>query len=463
MEVAALRAMKRTLPILLLALGASTAAAQPASALPCAADHQVLVGSRLHLACGPRLLILDLASGQVVVDETLEEPIRGLHDAGERVFVELSGGRARLAQPTGTPATESEEAAPAVESGAAVAPPTPIPPPPPSPQPPASSETEEEPLPSPPSAAVLPRGRVVSVEDDEVLIDLGRRDGIDVGQRIDLTPAGQGSEWLDGENAIVGRVEKVSEDQARVRIRWGQSTDVGAPAVLTESGEVGSRVAPPAPPRGLTMRGALLAGLPISDLGIQALVEGELTYRARRFFMARVRLRPTGVSIGQGADFGTAGGYAQIGFDHRLVGAAFGLGLERVFESEWTGSGRTGSFAPRVAFPTSFRVGAVDGLMVEVTTSLTIDDGELDILSVDGSAQMPLANGAWLQFRGGGGLATSFWHAEAVVKLALQGNGESGTTTLEVGVGALGTTSGRTPEGLDRIGPSLIVGVGHRM
>ena len=196
---------------------------------------------------------------------------------------------------------------------------------------------------------------------------------------------------------------------------------------------------------------------------VQTLVEGELTYRARRFFMARVRLRPSGISIGKGADFGTAGGYAQVGFDHRLVGAAFGFGLERVFERDWSGGRSAGSFSPRVAFPTSFRVGAVDGLMVEVTTSLTIDDGELDLLSVDGHAQMPLANGVWLQFRGGGGI-TTFWHAEALVKLALQGNGQRGSTTLEVGVGVLGTASfDRTPSDVDRIGPSLLVGVGHRM
>lgn len=461
--------MSRTPLVLALLALAGVAAAQPTTALPCAAEHQVLVGSRLHLACGSRLVVLDLATGRVVADETLDEPIRGLHDAGQQVWVELGEGRAQLAPGGGTPGSTPapvEGAEPAVESGAvesgavesgaAVPAPTEAPP-------------TGEPLQSPPESApsppagTVPRGRVLAVEDDEVLIDLGRRDGIDVGQRIDVTPAGQEGEWLDDESAIVGQVEKVSEDQARVRIRWGQTTEVDAPAVLTESGQIGSLVAPPAPPRGLSVRGALLAGLPIADLGIQALVEGELTYRARRFFMARVRLRPSGLSIGQGADFGTAGGYAQVGFDHRLVGAAFGLGLERVYEPDFSGGSRAGSFSPKVAFPTSFRVGAVDGLMVEVTTSLTIDGGELDILSVDGAAQMPLANGVWLQFRGGGGIATTFWHAEAMVKLALQGNGQARTTTLEIGIGALGTAWDRTPSDVDRIGPSLIVGVGHRM
>jgi hypothetical protein len=450
--------MSRTLVILALLALASAARAQPTAALPCAAEHQVLVGSRLHLACGPRLVILDLATGRVVADETLDEPIRGLHDAGERVWVELGEGRAQLAPGAGAPSSPVEAPEPSVESGAAVSAPTEAPSAeesaPEESAPEASAPEPIEPVPSPPAGAV-PRGRVLAVEDDEVLIDLGRRDGIDVGQRIDVTPADQEGQWLDDDNAIVGRVEKVSEDRARVRIRWGQTTEEGAPAVLTENGEVGSLVAPPTPPRGLSMRGALLAGLPIDDLGIQALVEGELTYRGGRFFMARARLRPSGLSIGQGADFGSAGGYAQLGFDHRLVGAAFGVGVERVFDDDG------GSFSPKVAFPTSFRVGAVDGLMLEVTTLLTIDDGELDILSIDGLAQMPLAGGVWLQVRGGGGIATTFWHAEAMVRLALQGNGQSGTTTLEIGVGALGTTWRRAPG--DRLGPSLIVGVGHRM
>lgn len=463
--------MKRALLSAVVLALASPAFAQ-STTLPCAADHQVLIGPRLHLACGARLVVLDLASGELVSDETLDEPIQGLHGAGDRVFVELSGGRARLVRAGAPPAAATAAATePQTESGAAIEAAS-EPPPTSAAEEPAPEPERLEPVPSPPDVATLPRGRVLAIEDDEVLIDLGRRDGIDVGQRIDVTPAGQESGWLDDESAIVGQVEKVSEDQARVRIRWGQTTEVDAPAVVTESGQLGSRVAPPAPPRGLSMRGALLAGLPIDDLGIQALVEGELTYRARRFFMARVRLRPSGLSIGQGADFGTAGGYAQVGFDHRLVGAAFGVGLERVFEperGEWdprTGTTRMvgdDSFAPKVAFPTSFRVGAVDGLMVEVTTSLTIDEGELDILSVDGIAQVPLANGVWLQARGGGGIATSFWHAEAMVKLALQGNGQSGTTTLEVGVGALGTTYDRTPNEVDRIGPSILVGVGHRM
>jgi len=114
-----------------------------------------------------------------------------------------------------------------------------------------------------------------------------------------------------------------------------------------------------------------------------------------------------------------------------------------------------------MTFPVSFRIGAVDGLMLEVTASLQRDDGKLAFLTVDGMAQLRLTGGVCLQFRGGGGWGSAFWHSELVASIALAGNGGPGTATLQVGVGALGTTRDASP--VDRAGPSAVVGFGYRL
>ncbi|MAQ13644.1 MAG: hypothetical protein CMN30_02490 [Sandaracinus sp.] len=303
--------------------------------------------------------------------------------------------------------------------------------------------------------------RVVSVHDDEVIIDVGRDQGLEVGMHIDLTPPSDDDvEWE--EEAVIGEVDAVEEHRARVRIRWREVASVGTPVAVTPADTTGSLVAPPGPPRSIRLRAGVIAGTPINDLGINLLVNGELELRRGRYFLARVVLRPTGMSIGQGPDFGGGGAYAQLGFDHHLIGAAVGLGVERVWDDGCCGSGATGQWEPRLTYPTSFRVGAVDGLMAEVTTLLMIEQRELRLLAVHAELQFPMRRNAWLAFRGSGGGAALFWHSEALVKLALRGNGDSGTTRLELGIGAVGTTD-QNPSRSPRVGPSLVIGVHHQL
>ncbi len=220
-------------------------------------------------------------------------------------------------------------------------------------------------------------------------------------------------------------------------------------------------MAPPEPPRGFRIEASLLLSTPVDDLGLQAVARGRVEFRAGRYFLARFRLLPGGVSIGRGSNFGTAGATAEIGFDHRFVGASAGVGVERLYDrgdEAWRGDG---SWGAQVALPTTFRIGAVDGLMVEATTMLTVRDEQLDFLSFSGRIQVPLINGLWIGAHGAGGPLSALWYSEAYVRVALRGNGFAGTTLLELGAGLMGSTKD-TPAPT-RTGPSLSLGVVHTL
>jgi hypothetical protein len=302
------------------------------------------------------------------------------------------------------------------------------------------------------------------VRDDEVVIDLGREDGLEPGDRIDLSPRGQSTGWDRDDFSVIGLVDAVDEGRARVRIRWGESATVGSEVSTSDAARTGSLAAPSAPPRGLRLDAQLVLGTPVDDLGLQVMVHGSVELRLRRYFFARLRLRPAGVSVGKRREVGGGGAYVQLGFDQRYVGAALGVGVESVYIDATFGPMgvvEPARFAPWVTFPTSFRLGATDGLMAEVTTMLSVNDSSLAFVGVEGYLQVPLANGIWLGARGSGGPFMTFWHGEALVRLALRGNGQAGTTTLDVGVGAAGI---RRVESVGRrTGPSIAVGLTHQL
>ena len=431
--------------------------------LDCAADHQAFHRGQLYIACGARLLVFDLSGPRLVMDREEAAAIEGFHESDDSVWVELAGGTARRVSGGGGDGAPAEalpepELEPVTEPDETADVPAPVVAPPPVPLAPTEAQRDSP----------APSARIIAITEDEVTIDRGRAAGIELGDRFDLSPPRTGGDahWDDASPTVVGVVDALDDDRARVRIGWREEVAVGEQATPTNAERTRSLMGPPSPPRGFRLSGRLIMGTPVNDLGIQLLAQGSAELRARRYLLARVVLRPTGVSIGQGRDFAAGGAYLQLGFDHRFVGAALGVGVESLAECPFCGDlSEESSWHPGITFPSTFRLGAVDGLMAEVTTLLTTEDGSLEFLAVDALAQMPLASGLWLRFRGSGGGRAPFWHGEAVVRLALRGNGLAGTTLLDIGVGATGNTDSvpRSRETGRRFGPSLVVGLTQQL
>ncbi len=167
--------------------------------LDCAIDHQGLFDGRMPQARYFRLLVVDLRGPVLALDEIQDEAIVGFHEADDSFWVELANGSARR---LASARTESPLATPAAAS---------------------------------PTPTLGPaRGRIVSVYEDQVTVDIGRRAGLEIGHSVDLS-ARSAEDWDASESAVIGVVDAVEDERARVRLRWGESVAADSAAIPTSS------------------------------------------------------------------------------------------------------------------------------------------------------------------------------------------------------------------------------------
>lgn len=407
--------------------------------LPCTPTYHAAHGTRLYAACGARLLIIDVEGPTLVADRVLETPVSGVHQSGDRVWLELSDGRALAADSVGdatlTPPPPPE-----------TAPPPPLEPTPTIPPPPSSNT----------SAWTQPRpGRVLSLVDGVAVVDLGRDDGLVVGRRVTFGSPDPGDPW-GGTAQVVGVVDAVSPDRSRVQLGFGEQVEEGDEVRVTEAPPTARRAGPPRGARDWAVGATLRAFTPAQDLGLSLSVGAHVWRRLGRVGFAEAHLRPTGFSVAKGDDFGFGGGYVLFGIDMPLFAAGAGVGVEQILHEDF---GFVDGYRPAVTFPVRARFGSEDGVMFELTTLLGVVYSETQFLGVDVEMQAPILRGSWLFVEGGGG-RLPYWNTHVGVRHRLGGNGEAGTTFLRAAAGVAGTTE-KTPARF-RLGPSLSVGFESR-
>jgi len=302
------------------------------------------------------------------------------------------------------------------------------------------AEPAEPDVPAPQAVPGVPHkreGHVTEVLLGEVVVDLGRRDGIRFGESIELsvlTTEEVGSEHAVERNVVaVGEVTTLSPGFSRVKLGIGERVPVGALARVVADEPTAVRAGPPRL-GGLWEIGFMVRPfIALNDLGGGVLLEGSVGYRFESPFHLEAALQP--LAYGTGADkpsIAPVAAYLKSSYDLPLFEAGFGIGAETVYDVDYGTQPGTGTL-----FVQQLRFGAVDGLKVDVMSRMVLFHSRFDFSGLVGASQFPVGQSSWLLLRGGGGLS-GFGFGELGVRVLAKGNGDRGSVFFTGTLGGLG-------------------------
>jgi hypothetical protein len=209
-----------------------------------------------------------------------------------------------------------------------------------------------------------------------------------------------------------------------------------------------------------TIEGALRPYLPLSSLSFAGMVDATLTYRGDRPWYAQVKLSPFGGVVGTGPDAALFGAIASGGYDHPYFAVGIGVGVLRrgqrhgEFDQisqrfrEWT------EHSAALTVTQSARLGALDGLSLNVTNAFALDEEKWLFGFVDVAIQVPINRQTWIVAQGGGGEQAGYFYAELGLRRMLRGSRDSGSLFVRPSIGVAGVDN-RQHEGLQ---PGPMVG-----
>jgi hypothetical protein len=116
---------------------------------------------------------------------------------------------------------------------------------------------------------------------------------------------------------------------------------------------------------------------------------------------------------------------------------------------------------PVFSFKQSARLGARDGLHLQVDTSFALADREWHFAYTEGSGQIPLGARTWLILAAGGGEVGRFVHGALGLRRLVRGNGGHGSLFVKPCVGVVGVERADSTT-LD-LGPSVGVHLEWRL
>jgi len=392
----------------------------PAGALECSPRASLEVARRTLVACGAAgVWVVELGApggDRLLERRRVDGRAVGLFSRGGRVWVEVES---LSAHPFEWVSADAPPVEPAPHAEPAQAAPTPPAPPPATPTPAVRSHPIE----------VEIIGRVVRSRGGSLVVDLGRRQGVSVGNRIELSiqresPLGH---FRDREVLAVGRVVSVADEQSLIEVGVGEDVPIDAEARLTTRDATGSRTAPPRVHGLWTLAGVVRPFFVLDQLGFGALSELGVGYQTEGPLRVQLLSSPLAFSS---ADDGSALSAAAVGlvsYDTRLFEIGVGLGAQTVNDSDYRpGSGLTIS--------QSLRFGALDGLNLSIRNDISLFHSEFDYSAFNGAAQVPVTERGWLVLQGGGG-SVGYAFFEAGGKVLWLGNGTRGSVFLRGTIG----------------------------
>ncbi len=372
-------------------------------------------GDRQLVACGNAGLwtIRREASGGFVVAriEDLGGPVTGLFVRGGKIWAEIVRSEARPVTLGGSE-PESSRTFPLDRS---TQPSTPS-------AKPASSPRVVAATPLPPR-----EGKVTETRLGEVVISLGRHDGVRYGDHIQFSNVV--SEDIGSEQAqrrsieAVGVVTAVSRGFSRVKLGIGERVPVGSLARLTDDELTASRAGPPR--LGGLWEVAFMARpfLALSQLGGGALVDASAGYRFQGPLHLVAAFEPFAHGTGKGKPTITpVSAFIKASYELPLFEVGFGVGVETVFDTEFGTEPGTGTL-----FVQQARIGAADGLHLDAVNHVVLFHSAFEFSGFVGRLQIPVGQASWLLMRGGGGTA-GYGYGEFGVRVLLVGNGDRGST-----------------------------------
>jgi len=422
-------------------------------ALPCAGSLLQLAGGRLHVGCatGTALTfdLTDPARPQLVSQRELPGPVTGLHEAGGRVWAEITRVEAR-------PLDEAPAAAFPGPAGAGV---------------PTTPAVVSPPVADQPAAGPVATGTVVETAPGRVLVDLGTGAGLKRGDHVGLylvttVQLGEGSGSEEEELLAVGEVTAVAANRAAVRLGLNERVSAGARARRVTRALTENRFVPP------RVDGIWEAGfmarpfLALGDFGFGMVSDAQVGLRHPSNLHLLLLLEPAGLGYASEGNVLALAGNVLAAFDTTVFEIGLGLGWSAVNqdlggdESSRAGGGSLDADIDQVKSGLSIaqlaRLGARDGLHLLVRNNFLLYDDEFNYGGTVAEVQVPVSARSWLLARGGGGQA-GYAYGEVGLRWLARGNGDRGSLFLTVaaGGGALSGEQDRTGSYLDGQGQEV--------
>jgi hypothetical protein len=393
----------------------------PGTQPACSVRATLEVARRTIVACGAAgVWVLELGApggDRLIERRRVDGRAVGLFSRGGRVWVEIESISARPVELDGPSAADATPDTGSAPPPIALAPePTALPAPP-----------ALEPVTRPAEVAIL--GRVLSSRGGQLVVDLGREHGVRVNHRIEFaalreSPLGP---FRDREVLAVGRVISIADEQSLVEVGIGEDVPVGVEAALTSRPLTANRTAPPRAHGLWSLAGVIRPFFVLDRLGFGALNELVVGYQMQGPLRFQLLSSPLAFSTAEdGSAFSTAS-LGVVSFDTRLFEIGLGLGAQTVNDSDYEpGSGLT--------VAQSLRFGSLDGLHLSIRNDISLFHREFDYSAFNGSAQIPVSERGWLVTQGGGG-SVGYGFFEVGGKVLLFGNGTRDSLYLRGTIG----------------------------
>lgn len=297
-----------------------------------------------------------------------------------------------------------------------------------------------------PPARELPthEGKVIEVGIGHVVVDLGRDDGVRRGDRVELailvTDEVGGQVASDREVAAVGVVRTVAADFSLVDLGMNERVPVGATARVVDRGKTESRMAPPRAAGLWELMLKLRPFVALDGLGGGLLTQASVGYRFESHLALAAELHPFGFADGAGDEKAVlvpAASFVSVAYDRDVFGVGVGIGIQTVHDTGFEGESGTGTLLTQ-----RLRLGARDGLMLDLRNDIVLFRSQFDFSGFVGAAMIPVGSRAWLLFEGGGGSA-GWGYGEIGLRSLLRGNGQHGSFFLSVTLGGQGVFENR--------------------
>jgi hypothetical protein len=395
-------------------------------------------GTRTILACGEAGLwvVRDEGEGKFVLVATqdLGGDVIGLFHRDDSIWAEISRLEARPVLPSGS-------GAPSATTGAAALPDVPTVEEPDEPpaivKPPVKKVAgkagvwEQDPEPETPAEGV-----VVELGLGDVVVNLGRADGLEHGDRVELTAVTSekvGSESAKRRHVVaVGVVTAVSERFARVRLGINERVPLGATATPVSAKETNRRLTPPRPAGLWEVEFMARPFLALGEFGGGFLLDAAVGYRFESDLHVELAFRPFGWGAGEGKPSITpVTSFAKVSYDRELFEVGLGFGLQTVNITGFGAEAGTGTL-----FSQGARIGARDGLHFDARSDVVLFHSRFEFTGFVGSGQIPVGQTSWLILEGGGG-SSGYGYGEIGVRVLLRGNGDRGSVFFNGSVGGV--------------------------
>jgi hypothetical protein len=295
------------------------------------------------------------------------------------------------------------------------------------------------------SAPKIREGTVTEVGIGEVVVDLGRDDGLKQGDRIefaiDVTENVGGQTTADRQVLAVGIVRTAAPGFSRVGLGMNERVPLGASARQVSREKSESRMAPP---RAAGLWELMLRMRPfvaLEGLGGGVLMQASAGYRFESHIALAAEIHPFGFASGVGDEHATlvpAAAFVSALYDHDVFGVGLGIGMQTVHDTGFETPSGSGTLLTQ-----RLRLGARDGLSLDLRNDVVLFHSRFDFAGFVGSAMIPVGQRAWLLFEGGGGSA-GYGYGEIGLRSLLRGNGQQGSLFLSVTLGGQGVFEFRT-------------------